>query len=105
MANDFPQQNKPKDPGSLRVLWILGAFIPSILGITSIRSNNGQVLPVLILINFICSIVCAGGTMRGSMKNKSVELFLAFCLAAFFFVFNLIIVVFVGCSGPGAFAP
>jgi hypothetical protein len=100
MAEESPQPDnpnqKPSDP--LRIFWFFCAFIPSVIGIACLRSNGGQMMPLLLFLDLVCSFVSAGGIMRGTMKEKSVELLFAFFLGGFFFLLNIVIVVLAGCS-------
>jgi len=81
---------------------LFAGFAPSMVAIACFHLKNpGQsLLPLLIILNLICSIVASIGLLRG-MKNEGLQILFSFLLIPFFFVLNVLIAIFVGCSGMG----
>ena len=106
------ESNLPKPPPNegdesvLKVIWLLAAFVPSLIGIACLHiKNQGQVLlPLLVVLNLVLSVAASVGLVRG-MKNGGAQFIIGFFLIPFFFVLNVLIVLFVGCSGMGRIAP
>jgi hypothetical protein len=100
MVEESPQRGSPneKAPNPLKIVWLLCAFIPSVIGLACLRSESGPIRPLLIFFDLVCSFVSAGCIMRGTMKEKSDEVLFAFILGGFFFLLNIAIVILVGCS-------
>ena len=89
-----------------RIIWLFCAFVPSALAIVSFKIKNpGQWLaPSLLILAVVCSFASALGLLSG-MKDKIVRSILAVLLAIVFFILNVLIALFVGCSGMGRIAP
>jgi hypothetical protein len=99
------QPNQPEEPGKEgrpfpKMVWLCLAFVPSVIAIACLKMNNSDLLPIPIILNFICSIVSGFGLIRG-IKNKFAAFFLGLFLVLFFLLANAFIVIFVGCSEPG----
>jgi hypothetical protein len=93
--------------GALKVLWLFCAFIPSVVAISCLKiPNPGQdLLAVLLFVDLVGSFAGAAGLLSGSISNKGVQSVVICFLATFFFILNIVITVFVGCSGMGRVAP
>ena len=106
MANDSNQPNKPEVHSIPKVLWLFVAFIPSVVAIPcfGIKTSAPLLLPALVILDLLCSSIAAVGLVRG-MKNEAVQSLLGLFLGGFFIIFNVVITVFVGCSGMGRIAP
>jgi len=89
-----------------KVVWMIAAFVPSVIGIACLQIKNpgNGLFPILVMLNLALSVAASIGLVRG-MKNTGSKILLGLFLSAFFFVLNVVIVVFVGCSGAGRIAP
>lgn len=69
-----------------------------------VRNDFSQVGGIAILINVICSLISGIGF---SLRAKDIigRLFVGTVLPVFLFVFNVLVVVVVGCSSMGRIAP
>jgi len=102
------ESNLPKPPPNegdesvLKAIWLLAAFVPSVIGIACFQVKNpGRgLLPLLIALNLILSVAATVGLVRG-MKSGGAQFIIGLFLIPFFFVLNVLIVLFVGCSGMG----
>ena len=84
----------------LKILFVFIAFLPSLAGVACLQLiNQGHGL-FLFVLNLICSIVASLGLAQG-IKSIGLQVFLNLFLIPAFFVMNVMIVVFVGCSGMG----
>jgi hypothetical protein len=86
----------------LKILYVFIAFLPSLVGIASFQlKNQGQgLIQFLFFLNLICSIVASLGLAQG-IKSDGLQFLLNLFLIPAFFVMNVLIVLFVGCSGMG----
>jgi hypothetical protein len=108
MSNDSsqpegPEKEKRSIPG---IIWLLCAFVPSAVAISCLQIKNAGewLLPFLVILDIGCSFAAAIGLLR-NMEKKVLRAILTMLLAAFFFAMNVIITLFVGCSGMGRMAP
>jgi len=101
MGNQNFRPGKQNDP-FYKILWLLCAFIPGVVaGVCfQTRINGNWLLPVLLGLDFACSVAGSVGLVRG-MKSKEVQAIVGVLLTIFFLVANAIIALFVGCSGGG----
>jgi hypothetical protein len=100
---NLPQPPPNESEQSFRkVIWLLAAFAPSVLGVACFRlTKPGPVLfPILMGFNLVLSLVASVEHVRG-MKNVGAQFILGLFLVPFFFAFNVFIGLFVGCSGMG----
>ena len=89
------------------VVWLVCAFIPSLMAIAclSMRNSPSWLGFWLVVANAGCSLAAGIGLLSG-IKMQVVRIIIGMLLAGFFFVLNVFIVVFAGCSGMGGrFAP
>jgi len=100
----FPANNG--EGAGRRILWLLTAFVPSVIGTVCFQLKNigSWLLPVLILLTLICCVAASVGLVRG-MKNKAAQPIVGLLLIPFFIGLNVLIVLFIGCSGMGRIAP
>ena len=96
-----PDPGEPKSPGAA-ILWLILAFLPSLIGLPMVKPIVNRRLPVellvpLLLVAVACSLVSAFGLLR-KVKPEGNRNFLAFFLAIGLFVLNVLSVVFLGCS-------
>jgi hypothetical protein len=104
-------ETNPKPPVEDKVIIekmasLVVVFVPSILAIflISFKYAPSWILPVLAILNLLCSAVGSVGLVRG-LKHDSMKFLLVCVLVPFFFLLNVLIVIFIGCSGQGGFAP
>lgn len=99
------QQGEGKKP-FLKLIWLLCAFIPSLVAIPCLGIKNmPQWLGLsLLMVNAGCSLFAGIGLLSG-IKDPAIRVILGVLLGGFFFVLNVIIVIFIGCSGMGRIAP
>jgi len=95
----------PETPGrkpAPKILWLLVAFIPSVAALftTQYINQHGYLVAVLLILGVVCSIVAAMELVRG-MKSLAERVAVGIFLAGFFFVANVVIAVFIGCSRSG----
>jgi len=93
---------KPERKRVPGILWLLEAFIPSVvaLGIME-KANASPYLGVaLSILCVVCSVIAAVGLVRG-MRSLAMQIILGIFLAGFFFIMNVVVVVFIGCSRSG----
>ena len=104
MSDEPNQPNQPNGEGRqfLLLVWLLCAFVPSLVGILSLEIKNApQGLGILLLIlNAGCSL-CSGIGLLSGIKDQVLRVIFGVLLGGFFFVLNVFIVIFVGCSGMG----
>jgi hypothetical protein len=105
MNEEPSQSNRPgnqKNPA----IWLLCAFVPSLVAIPcwGLKSPVPALVPLLVILNIVCSLT-AGIKLLGRTKAQDLRIALGFLLGVFFFVMNVVVVVFVGCSGMSRIAP
>jgi hypothetical protein len=102
------EENDPPSPpansegdGGRKILWLPAAFVPSAFGIASIGNSGAShtLLIVFISLNVLCSVAASVGLGKG--MGVGTRFLLVFFFSPAFFVLNLIIVAFVGCSRSG----
>jgi hypothetical protein len=106
------EQNAPEPPPNdgnksvPKIIWLFAAFIPSVIGIgcLHVKYQGRGLLSFLLLLNLIFSVASSVGLVRG-MKPSAIRAIMAIFFIIFFFVLNVFIVSFVGCSGGGRIAP
>ena len=100
------EETQPPPPDDVpAILWLLLAFLPAGLGILFLHIPRASGLfPELLFVNFICCLFGAGKLAR-RIKNSEARMLVAFFLFCFFFGFNALTVLFIGCSGMGRIAP
>ena len=107
MEEKPPTQTEPppKESG-LKFLWLLAAFVPSVAGIVclNMRPVPQHLLTFILLASFFSSFVCSF-RLLSHMKDKTHQSLCAALLGVFFFGLNIVIALFVGCSGMGRIAP
>jgi hypothetical protein len=89
----------PGDKTFQKIIWVIVAFLPGLIGIIVVSTTNTDngALSFLIILNIACSIAASVGLVRG-MEVRWVQVLVAFLLIPAFFVINMIIVIFVGCT-------
>jgi len=102
--DEEPKQNQPDKPKESNnagriILWLLFAFVPSIVTIPFVAARNvptgtGNGLVALAIVCCLCSGI---GVLRG-VKGPTTRILLGVLLAGVFFVLNAFIVILVGCS-------
>jgi len=104
MSDETNPPQKPDDENNsgLKFLWLFCAFVPSLVAISFMGMKNPpQWFGVFALfLDAACSLLAGVGLLSG-MKDQVVRVILGVFLGGVFFVLNVIIVVFVGCSGMG----
>jgi hypothetical protein len=103
--------NQPEEPKSGKVtlpksVWLLCAFIPSLLWIPIVGMKNPPdwALKPLWIVTIFCCLL-AGVKILDGMKDRVNQFVFGFLLAVVFFLINAVIVIAVGCSGGGRIAP
>jgi hypothetical protein len=98
---------EPTEPSGQRdpvpiIIWVFCAFAPSLIGIAllDIKNKGAWLGGSLLALNIVCSFLAAFGLLRGVIDMGS-RVSLAFMLAFFLFLLNVVIVVFAGCSKMG----
>lgn len=101
---DQPGGNESAFPG---LLWLFCAFIPAILAVASLKMNqpDPMLFSTLAVIDVVCSFAAAIGLLRKASMNEAARFLLILFLGAFFSVLNIVITIFIGCSGMGRIAP
>lgn len=88
------------------ILWLFVAFIPSLVSIHFLGARNPpQWLATALLILSATCCLCSGFGVLAGVKDVSLRIVLGLVVAIAFFVLNVIVVIFVGCSGMGRIAP
>lgn len=88
------------------MLWLFVAFVPSLVSIPLLRARNPpqwSLIALLFLAAACC--LCSGLGLLARMKDQVVRIVLGLVLAGVFFVLNVLVVLFIGCSGLGRIAP
>jgi hypothetical protein len=108
IMDEEPKQNQPNKPKASNnagriILWLLFAFVPSIVTIPLIYGKN---VPTgtgngLVTLAIICSLCSGFGVLRG-VKSPTTRILLGVLLAGVFFVLNAFIVILVGCTTNGS---
>src|SRR5262245_12167618 len=91
------EPNKPNSPGA-KVLWLLLAFVPSLLAFFMMDNNSSADIGSIILIVGIICCLFSGFGISGVLQNTAARIVLGLVLSAGFFVMNVIVVVLIGCS-------
>jgi hypothetical protein len=109
MQEETNRPNPPPngDDAAVRtVIWLLAAFAPSLIGIACLSIiNSGQWLIWLLgTTNLIFSVAASIGLVRG-IRYRDTRFLVCLVLVPFFFFLNVLIVIFVGCSGMGRISP
>ena len=99
-----PPANEDPNSSGVTVLWLLFAFLPSLIAIPLINNPSPSIGAWLFPLGGGCCLIAAFGVLR-RMKDPILRIVLGLLLAGLFFVVNIIIVVFIGCSGMGRIAP
>jgi hypothetical protein len=95
-----PAPDKEKNP-LVTILWLLLAFVPSMIAAPFVSGRNGSQFPMfLFFLAIACCAFSAFGVLR-SVKDVVLRVFLGLGLAVVFFVLNAFIVILVGCSHMG----
>jgi hypothetical protein len=104
--NPPPPPPNGNDEVSLKIIWLLVAFIPSLIGIACLQIKNSDqwLVLILVVINVLFSMVAGAQLVRG-IRNGLTQSIAGLFLVLFFFILNALIVVFVGCSGMGRISP
>jgi hypothetical protein len=104
MSDEMLPPEKPNDEthfGS-KMAWLVCAFIPCLVAILCFQIQNPppSLFRFLLFLNSVCAL-CSGIGLLGGLKDKVVRVILGVFLGSVFFVLNVFIVLFVGCSGMG----
>ena len=106
--NDEPLKPDGDSSGSPfpKIIALFGAFIPSVVAIATfgIKPTPQWLLLFLLLVNAVCSY-CSAKVLLSSIKDSLSRSTYSLLLVTFFFGLNVMIVLFVGCSGMGRIAP
>ena len=104
--NEEPNPPNNVGNGMHPLLWLLVAFIPSIvaLGCLGSKTVGSALVPVLLILDVGCSLAAGFGFVSG-MKSLAGKVALGLFLGVFFVLLNAAIVLFLGCSGMGRIAP
>jgi hypothetical protein len=96
--NEFPNTSGGKNSGH-PILWLLLAFAPSVVGIICIKAKLFLPLssPVLLVLDVACSVLSATVLARRA-KSQGLRVVLTVLMFGFFFLFNIILTLFVGCT-------
>lgn len=106
------QTNPPPQPDGTggspvsTVFWLFVAFIPSMVSLLLFQTKNPPQwsLSALLFLAAACCL-CSGLGVLARMKDQVVRIVLGLVLAGVFFVLNVLVVLFIGCSGMGRIAP
>ena len=106
MTDEIIQPEPPtsKNKSFPKIIWLLVAFIPGLVGVACLKINAPWLLYFLVTLDIACSVSASIGLVRG-MKSREAQSALALLLTLFFLVANVFIVLFVGCSSMGRIAP
>jgi len=97
-GNKTPAPVKPNPEGRPpKFLWLFCAFAPSLIAIPMLNAAVPALAPLLFGLNVLCSLSAGIGLVRG-ITSEIARFFLGLFLAGIFFVLNVMIVIFVGCS-------
>jgi hypothetical protein len=82
-----------------KILWVVAAFFPSLVGIAlvSMTNTDNGALSFLIILNIVCCIAASMGLVQG-IEPRWLQVLVAVLLIPAVFVANVFIVVFVGCT-------
>jgi hypothetical protein len=75
----------------------VSAFAPALIGIAGLDTfaNRIVALPIWLAANVICSIAAASGLTR-RIENASAGSLISLFLSGFFFVFNFVVIAYMG---------
>lgn len=106
MNNELPSEPEKPETPELAILWLVLAFIPSVIALAALKGTLSAIGPILLIIGVLCCLL-GGLGVAGAFKESSsaVSIPIGLLLAGVFFVLNVIIVVLIGCSGMGRIAP
>jgi hypothetical protein len=104
MSDEINPKPELKDNTGIIVLWLLFAFVPCFVAIPLMNNPSPTVSGGLLILTVTCSLCSGIGVLRG-VKNQAARILLGLVLAGVFFVLNVIVVVFIGCSNMGRVAP
>lgn len=108
-----PEENSPNAPPDgaggnpvSTVFWLFVAFIPTLVSLLLFETKNPSQwsFRALLFLSAACCL-CSGFGVLARMKDLVLRIALGLILAGVFFVLNLIVVLFIGCSGMGRIAP
>jgi hypothetical protein len=97
-VNEFPNTSGGKSGGD-PVLWLFLALTPSVAGIICLKTGlfPASVLPALVVLDVACCAFAAAALTNG-IKDDGVRIVLAVLTFGFFFLFNIFIALYVGCT-------
>jgi hypothetical protein len=108
MSNTPTDSGPPNDQSDplTKIGWLFCAFLPGAVAAICFQAkfDPNWLLPALLALNVACSFFSSFGLLRG-MTDKLFESGMALILSVIFFVLNVVIALFVGCSGMGRIAP
>lgn len=80
-------------------MWLIVAFVPGAISVPLLGARHlFEWSPIAVLIIAAACCLCSAFGMLGGVKEQAVRIILGLLLAGAFFVLNMIIVVFVGCT-------
>ena len=96
------QPTEPHKKGNpiSKIIWLFAAFIPAAvaMGCMMMKVDFGNgVLILLFILNAACSHIAAAKLLDG-LKNKQMQIGLRTLLGFAFFLLNVVIAVYAGCS-------
>src|SRR5690242_19856356 len=98
------QSNRPNGNDEIprEFVWMFCAFLPGLVAILCLEFKNPPqwLWGSLLLLNVLCSL-SSGIGLLAKMKDQALQFIFGVLLAGLFFVLNVVIVIFVGCSGTG----
>ena len=103
--SDESNSTRPDEPAAKKniipkIVWLFIAFSPCAVAIICMKivGNPSQwMLTSLFILNGVCSFASAGKLLDG-MKSRQAQIAYRFTLGLFFFIMNIFIALFVGCS-------
>jgi hypothetical protein len=104
MSEKPSSQHKEQKARNLAAVWLILAFVPSVVALLLLPNPSLGVGPALLILSGGCCWVSGFGIVAG-VKDSVVRFFAGFILGGVFFLLNVIIVVLIGCSGTGRIAP
>jgi len=101
MSEESSPDPKKTSNAGLAVVWLIVAFVPSLIALPMakpmVNGNPPIPLGLLLVMGAGCCFGSAFGILR-KVERPEQRIFLAAFLGIGFFVLNVIIVVFIGCS-------
>jgi hypothetical protein len=98
-----PEPEKLDRTGAI-VLWLVVAFVPSLVALSTFDSRSPTVSGGVLILAVACCL-CSGFGVLGRTKYPETRILFGLLLAGIFFVLNVFIVIFIGCTGMGRIAP